>query len=357
MNKARFFHAMKSIIFVISVIIVLTSCRQPLDIDANRTITPTNLPEIIDVTPRVTQLGDRITIVGNNFVNVRNVFWDTIPLDSLTVSSPNRIIARVPSRFDPAQIGRFYNQAYNISVVTRVGTAQSEQFLGMSFGSIAGYISIDNTPLDSVIVVAVHEAKNWVTQTITSNGLQLRSPGFYSMPLSNINTGSGYSTILAGADFKVRPFLHGYSFVPVERTVIVDRFGNKINGETEFTAKRLPITSMPEVHSISPINGSSFSGSPETGTIITLRGKNMNAVKQIMVGVPYPVSFGSSVTTIRYVETINIRRESDEIVQFRIPRLDRTITVSGRTYTNCQIYLLLENGSYLAPQRISVTYI
>ena len=58
--------------------LLLFSCRQPIDLDIDRSVVATNLPEITDFSPKVVRDGDRITITGKNFVNVKKVMLDDV---------------------------------------------------------------------------------------------------------------------------------------------------------------------------------------------------------------------------------------------------------------------------------------
>ncbi|MCU0424173.1 MAG: IPT/TIG domain-containing protein [Candidatus Kapabacteria bacterium] len=335
----------------------LVACRQPIDIDTDRTRVATNLPEITGFSPRIIQRGDRVTVIGKNFINVRKVLLDTLELDSVIVNSPNSLSAGIRWRNSLLPTWNYLTQrASKLSVITRTGIAESEQLLGVAEQSIAGYISSGNKPLDSVIVIAVHEQKKWNGQAVSGVGNAPRSPGFFGIQLVGINIGSPYYLALPGADFKVRPFLSGYSFTPTERTVIIE---NTLRPDTtsEFTATPMPSASIPEIQSVIPISGTSSSGNTDGGTTIMLRGKGFDKVRKIMIGTPYTTSFGRPSITVDYTEATNFRIENDNQLQFRLPSLDRTKALSGRTYADCQIYLLLENGSVLVPQRISIRYI
>jgi hypothetical protein len=128
-------------------------------------------------------------------------------------------------------------------------------------------------------------------------------------------------------------------------------------GETEFKASKVPTETMPTVTSISPNTASSFSGGTETGTTIVLGGKGFTGVRKVMLGIPYPASPGSLAVSVGYTEATAVTINSDNQITVTLPRLDRTTTVSGKTYTNCHIYLLRDDASLLAPQRVSITYI
>lgn len=341
--------------------LLLFSCRQPIDIDTDRTVVPTNLPEITDFAPKVGWLGDRIIITGKNFVNVQKVMLDTLTLDSVVVISPNRISARIPDRVSSDGFTQFLwtqsiiNRASNMSVTTRVGIATSNYQLALANGSITGFISIEKKPFDSVVVMVTHASKNWIGQTLTGYGASLGFSGFYRIALTSLNIGTSNTAITDGADFSIRPFLTGYTFSPAEQTIIIQN--GRTVGETEFKASKVPTEIMPSVTSITPNTASSFSGGTETGTTIVLNGKGFTGVRKVMIGIPYPASPGSSAISVGYTEATAVTINSDNQITVKLPRLDRTKTVSGKTYTNCQIYLLRDDASLLAPQRINITYI
>ncbi len=326
------------------------SCRQPIDLDTDRTVVPTNLPEITDFSPKAGWMGDRITITGKNFVNVQKVMMDTLTLDSVVVESPNQISAYIP-------YSHFYisDRIYKLSVVTKLGIAESKEVIGLSNGSIAGFVSFDSAPLDNVILVATHSPKNWTGQAISGRDYNMKSSGFYAIQLSSINTGVLYSSVINGAVFNIRPFLSGYTFTPTESNVLIQNL--QAVGNNEFKAKAVPAEKLPEVTSVTPNAASSFSGGAETGTDVVLRGKGFAKIQKVMLGISYPSSPGSTSVSYGYAEATTFTIDGDNQLTIRLPRLDRTKTVSGKTYTNCQIYLLTDEGSLLAPQRISITYI
>jgi hypothetical protein len=332
--------------------LLLFSCRQPIDLDTDRTVVATNLPEITDFSPKVGWLGDRITITGKNFVNVQKVMLDTLTLDSIIVENRNRMSARIPNHILQGAVNT--SRTYKISVTTSIGVAEAQQKIALSVTSITGFISLNEQPLDSVVVVITYVAKNLATQTLTGYGINMKSPGFYDIWSNNINTGSN-TNIPNGSDFTIRPFLSGYAFSPAEQTVIIQN--GRTVGETEFKASKVPTETMPTVTSISPNTASSFSGGTETGITIVLGGKGFTGVRKVMLGIPYPASPGSLAVSVGYTEATAVTINSDNQITVTLPRLDRTTTVSGKTYTNCHIYLLRDDASLLAPQRVSITYI
>ncbi len=336
--------------FCAALALLLFSCRQPIDLDVDRSVVATNLPEITDFSPKVVRNGDRIMITGKNFVNVKKVMLDTLVLDSIIIENRGRMTARVLNQASQGTIRM--SRAYKISVFTPIGVAESRQKIALSDYSITGFISFNEQPLDSVIIIATYTTKSLVTQTLTGHGINMKSSGFYDIWIPNINSGS--FNVPNGADFTVRPFLSGYAFSPSEQTVT---FQNQQGvGGTEFKASKVPADKMPEFTSITPSTGYSFSGSAETGTLIELRGKGFTGLRKIMIGIPYQIP-GTQSVTVGYTEATEFTMKSDGELSVRIPRFDRTKALSGRTYTNCQIYLLRDDASILAPQRISITYI
>jgi hypothetical protein len=319
--------------------LLLFSCRQPIDLDTDRTIVATNLPEITDFTPKTGWLGDRIIITGKNFVDVQKVMLDTLTLDSVVVESPSRISAHLPDlSIATAPMGFKFGQR-TVSVTTKIHTAlaQAKSFV-YARGVVVGKVSIENQLLDSVIFHVVNQTYN--STDFTTSDLYPFGKGWYSITYSSLFAGTANTT----EDLVIQPFKSGYSFLPPTRSVRTLEL-YKALGEEDFEAKRISSEQLPSVTSISPNFGKSFSGSTETGTDIALQGKGLLSVRKIIIVGP------------SYAEATTFRVENDTQITVRLPRFDRLKALSGRTYTNCQVYLLLENGSYLAPQRISITYI
>ncbi|MFY7999955.1 MAG: IPT/TIG domain-containing protein [Candidatus Kapaibacteriota bacterium] len=319
--------------------LLLFSCRQPIDLDIDRSVVATNLPEITDFSPKVGWLGDRITITGKNFTNVKNVMLDTLILDSVVVESRTRISAKIPALSVATAPFSIPLARRALSVTTKLGTAsaQTQDFI-FARGAVIGRIMAENQPLDSVIFNIVNQTNNW-----SSIGILEGHPfgrGWYSFRYSSLSSGAVNTT----EDIVIQPFKSGYSFSPPTRNIRTLEW-NKALAEQDFEAKRVPSDQLPLVSSITPNFGKSYSGAAETGTDIVLQGRGFATVRKIVV------------VGVGYTEATIFRVENDSRITVRIPRFDRFQALSGRTYTNCQIYLLRDDGSYLAPQRISITYI
>ena len=321
-----------------ALILLLFSCRQPQDLDTDRRVVPTNLPEIIDFSPKAGNWSTRITINGKNFVNVQRVMLDTLILDSVVVESPTRIQAKIPGARQP------YGFLY-LSVTTGRGTAKASEGFVRAWGIASGKITLDKQPLDSTILYLSKPLNN-VTTIIAANILGLPK-GWFIL----------YGSELGGDDSKeiiLRPFKSGYSFAPNERRFLK---GLDIIGGQDFEATRLPPERLPSVTSITPSVGASY-GWSETGTTIVLAGTGFTKVKKAVIVTPYPSPdlANPHSTTLGYKEAKAITIENDNKISIAIPRLDGTKAIPGRTY-NCQIYLLTDEGSIVAPQRVNITYL
>jgi|GEM_PF-5828149 len=319
--------------------LLLFSCRQPIDIDTDRTVVPTNLPEITDFSPKIGWLGDRIIITGKNFVDVQKVMLDTLTLDSVVVESRNRISAHLPDlSIVTAPMSVNFGQR-TLSITTKIHTAlaQAKSFV-FARGVVVGKVSLENQLLDSVNFYIINQTKS--STDFTTSDLYPFGKGWYSITYSSLFAGTANTT----ENLVIQPFKNGYSFIPPTRSVRTLEL-YKALGEQDFEAKQISSEQLPTVTSITPNFGKSFSGSPETGTDIELQGKGFSSVRKIIIAGP------------SYAEATTFRIENDAQITVRLPRFDRMKALSGRTYTNCKVYLLLENGSYLAPQRISITYI
>ncbi len=326
---------------VCAVLMMFTaSCRQPIDLDTDRTVVPTNLPEIIDFSPKAGWMGDRITITGKNFVNVQKVVLDTLTLDSVVVESPSRISAHIPEfrpPIIPPSIG-----LKTIKLTAKLGTAMSiENSFAFTSRCIAGRVMSKNQPLDSVVFIIVGE-KNTTTRVETS--VSQFGAGWYNIYYSP----SGYTVNPNETEnVIIQPFRNGYSFSPRTRSIRTLPGYTPIGGQ-DFEGKPLADNLLPSVVSITPNSGFSYSGSAETGTTLALRGTNFSKVKKIIVGYPAAPNFS---------EVLDFTINNDNQITLKLPRFDRTKALSGKTYTNCQIYLLTDEGSLLAPQRITITYL
>ncbi len=139
-------------IFGISAVLTLLlfSCRQAQDLDTDRTVVPTNLPEITDFSPKAGYLGDTITIIGKNFLNVESVGIDKLPITSYKIVSSNRIVAILPTEAVITTMAQLFRQGFlTLNVATKLGTASAPSSFVMAQGMITGKIMLANAPLDS----------------------------------------------------------------------------------------------------------------------------------------------------------------------------------------------------------------
>lgn len=320
----------------------LFSCRQPIDLDTDRTVVPTNLPEITDFSPKA-GLEGRVTITGKNFVNVQTVKLDTLTLDSVVVESPTLLHAYIPYIYIPI---RMSFGVLSLSVTTKRGTSQASEGFVYAYGTATGKIVLNKQPLDSTILYVSSPSDNF------TNIMAASTPGFPKgwYLLYYVNDPGTYNT----KEAIIHPFKSGYSFSPVERRIVR---GSNIVGGQDFEATPIPSERLPSVTSVSPNSGQSF-GWQKNGTTITLGGTGLTSVKKVVIVIPYP-SYelaNPSATTLGYTEAKEITIDSDNQITMKLPQLDGTRVIPGRPY-NCQIYLLLENGSVAVPQRISITYL
>jgi len=331
--------------------LLLFSCRQPIDLDTDRTVVPTNLPEITDFSPKA-GLAGRVSITGKNFVNVRTVKLDTLTLDSVVVESPTLLHAYIPYKYRslsntyiPIRMSR---GVLSLSVTTKRGTSQASEGFVYAHGTAAGKITLNKQPLDSTVLYVSSPSDNF------SNVMAASTPGFpkgwYLLYYGN-DPGT-YNT----KEAIIHPFKSGYTFFPVERRIVRDQRSNIVGGQ-DFEAIAIPSERLPSVTSVAPNSGKSF-GWQKTGTTIILGGTGLTTVKKVVIVIPYPSPELANpyATTLGYTEAKEITIDSDSQITVKLPQLDGTKAIPGRTY-NCQMYLLLENGSYLAPQRISITYL
>jgi hypothetical protein len=325
-----------------ALILLLFSCRQPIDLDTNRTVVPTNLPEITDFSPKASSGGTRVTIIGKNFVNVQKVMLDTLQLDSVIVESRTRLSARLP--WLPYNTLR---GVFTLSVTTKLGTAQAPDGFVREFGIAAGKVTLHNQILDSTLFYLSKPLDNFTTiGHLTAQGFP---KGWYFVYFRDDPQGRFTKETV------VRPFKSGYRFFPTERRILQ---GNGIIGGQDFEATPLSSEGLPSVTSISPTMGTSY-GWKNNGTTIVLHGTGFSRVQKVVIGIPYPSSnlTNPTVTTLCYTEAKEIMINSNSQITVTLPQLDGTKAIPGRTYTNCQIYLLLDEGSIVVPQRISIIYL
>jgi hypothetical protein len=330
--------------------ILLVSCRQPLDLDTDRTIVPTNAPEITDFSPKVGTFDEKITIVGKNFLNVERVMLDNIRLDSVRVENRNRITAQLP--FGRAAAGVYKSGLRSFSVTTKSGVGVSRPEFALAWGMILGKITMNGKPLDSTEIFFRNVIRDKSGKASTSPRSLFSgdfAKGWFLANLQNIFSPSTFDS----EEFTIRPFRSGYTFIPPERTIVTAGRG-RITQVQEFEAVPTPQENMPTISAITPDTASSSgaSGTP-TGTEITIRGKGLSGVRRVLIGVLYPPFLRAG--EYIYSEATILSVESDTQVTVRLPRLPSGYVVLGTVYTNCHVYVIRDDTSLLAPQRITVT--
>lgn len=330
--------------------LLLFSCRQPIDLDTDRTVVPTNLPEITDFSPKVGTFDEKITIIGKNFVNVESVMLDNIQLDSVRVESRNRITARLP--FGRAAAGVYKSGLRSLSVTTKSGVGVSQPEFALAWGMILGKITMNGAPLDGTEIFFRNAIRDKSGKASTS--LQSLFSGNFASGWFLAGTSNFYPPTNPRFDpeeFIIRPFRSGYTFTPPERTILTGDRG-RVTQVQEFEATPTPPENMPTVSAITPDTASSSgaSGTP-TGTEITIRGKGLSGVRRILIGVLYTPFMRAS--EYIYHEAIILSVEGDTQVTVRLPRM--SYLVLGTVYTNCPVYVVRDDTSLLAPQRITIT--
>jgi hypothetical protein len=338
-------------IFGISAVLTLLlfSCRQAQDLDTDRTVVPTNVPEITDFSPKVGTFDEKITIVGKNFLNVERVMLDNIQLDSVRVENRNRITAQLP--FGRAAAGVYKSGLRSLSVTTKSGVGISRPEFALAWGMILGRITMNGTPLGGTEVFFRDFIRDKSGKASTSP--QSLFSGEFANGWFLAGTSNFYpaSPRFDPAEFVIRPFRSGYTFTPPERTILTGDRG-RVTQVQEFEAALTPPENMPTVTAITPDTASSSgaSGTP-TGTEITIRGKGLSGVRRVLIGILYTPFMRAS--EYIYHEATILSVEGDTQVTVRLPRM--SYVVLGNVYTNCPVYVIRDDTSLLAPQRITIT--
>ncbi len=330
--------------------LLLFSCRQPSDLDTDRTVVPINVPEITDFSPKVGTFDEKITIIGKNFVNVESVMLDNIRLDSVRVENRNLITAQLP--FGRGAAGVYKSGLRSLSVTTKSGVGVSQPQFALAWGMILGRITMNGKLLDSTEVFFRNTIRDKSGKASTY--LQSQFSGNFASGWFLANLSNFYPS-LANFDqeeFVVRPFRSGYTFTPAERTMVTEGRG-KITKVQEFEAALTPPQSMPTVSAITPdtVASNGGSGTP-TGTEMTIRGKGLSDVRRVLIGVLYPILQRAS--EYIYSEATILSVEGDTQVTVRLPRLPNNYVVLGSIYTNCRVYILRDDTSLLASQHITI---
>ncbi len=159
----------------------------------------------------------------------------------------------------------------------------------------------------------------------------------------------------------IRPIRSGYGFRPVER-IVSARGGRRLTIAQDFEAFITPAQQMPEVTSVVPNSGRSFSDtSQQIGTTITLTGKGFSEVRKVLIGVPYTYTAALNlihhfVSSVIFSEASVVQIANDSQMTIRLPRLQSQLAIRGGQYVNCRILILRDDTSLLVPQRISIQY-
>ncbi len=356
---------------LLALALTLCACQQVTDINTDRKVIATGLsvptetkqPEIIDFTPKYGWMGDRIIITGKNFINVQQVLLDSIPFDSIVVESPTRIIASVPGNSTKLSSGQLYRYGLDLGLKTvkvktqsGISKAPNAQF-AYSEKMFLGKVTVDEHPLDSVVFSIENLTRNYRRTTAQTEMDRRFGSGWYSV---------GYLGDFA-EEFIVQPFKNGYRFFPPSRRVRTLSLGKAL-GEQDFIAQRLPSEQILfTVTSITPTIGKSYSKPIEgkTGTDIILKGTGFSSIRKIFIAAS-PLEYGCNVAEAfanpaygykfyGYREAANFRIESDTQVIVQIPSFGLTAQ-SGLIYRDCLIYLVSEEGSVVASQKVDISY-
>jgi hypothetical protein len=334
-------------------VVLLASCQQAIDLDTNRTVTATNLPEITDVSPKIVWFGDNITITGKNFVNVERLQLGSITLDSVRVLSPTQVTARIPN-FNSTL---YYQQLFNrrllapLSLSAKLGTAQYKFNIAWASNRVQGFVTAEGRQLDSVLTSLTHVALGRVV--FPSFGET--SQGFFTGDVTIFSP-----ALQTGTEIIVRPFLSGYRFTPTEARVRTTAVGGTdliVLGSPEFTATRVPTEQLPQVQVLLPTTASiqaprTSSRFLDTTISITVRGVRLSGVKQALLqeeSVFNGVNFVPSQT--RRPLTLRIENDAEISVQVR-----ETATAFARPIKHSRLYLIGDNGSILASQRFTIIH-
>lgn len=348
--------------------LLLFSCRQAQDLDTDRTVVPTNLPEITDFSPKAGYLGDTLTIIGKNFLNVESVGIAGLsaPME-FRVVNPHRIIAILPVETPQITTAQIFRRGFlPLTVKAKLGTAYAPNDFLMLRGLISGSITLNNEPLDSADIFLTIPSKNLsgqadlkiYRQTIMSNFTSPRIGWYFVDNESFLLQASQY---LEPGDVTIRPVRSGYGFKPIVQTIRINS-NRRLTVAQNFEAVITPREQMPEVTSVVPTFGSSFSATmTETGTDITLRGKGFSEVRKVFIGVTYsysrfPVGLIVSpfLNNFIFTEASSIQILNDSQMTIRLPRLPHQIAVRGDQFNNCRILIVRDDTSLLAPQRITI---
>ena len=356
---------------IVALAFTFCACQQVTDINTDRKVTTIDLsglpqtkqPEITDFSPKYGWMGDRITITGKNFINVQKVLLDSIPFDSVVVESPTKIIALVPGNSIHLSSGGIYRYGLDLGlktvrVTTQSGTASAKNTpFAYSEKMFLGKVTLDEHPLDSVIFSIENLTQNFRQTTAQTEMDRRFGRGWYSV---------GYWGDVA-EEFIVQPFKNGYRFFPPTRKVRTLSMGKAL-GEQDFVAQRIPVEqTLFTVTSITPTIGKSYSKPIEgkTGTDLILKGTGFSSIRKIFIAAS-PLEYGCNVAEAfanpaygykfyGYREATNFKIESDTQVIVQIPSFGLTAQ-SGLIYRDCLIYLVSEEGSVIASQKVDISY-
>lgn len=348
-----------------SICFAMLGCKPVIELETDRTIVAVNLPEITDLEPKALSpfTTARVTIIGKNFIDVEQVQLNTTVVNStvsqtliaqsITVESPNRIIAT----FSTSSPFNFSNVALSrVTVTAKRGVSTSDRFIIVG-NAFSGRITIDKKPFDNVLLyctkapqtVCIFDVKALAQNSVASEAAK----GYYSLPLYAFGSGLPMSNnFLLQGKFTFRPFLSGHSFTPSE--LMFEGDASAVGG-LDFTGRKLTTDEMPTVSDVQPRSGVSNSGGEQTGTDFTVSGKGFSGLQKVLIAVRYGNPSDPD-EQFSFEEGRILHIDNDTQVVIRLPRFDRTKAFSGAVY-NCRIYLLRNDTSVLAEQMISIRYI
>lgn len=331
----------------------LPACRTVIDLDTERTVTATNLPEITDVSPKYGFLNTRIIITGRNFHDVQKVLLDTMQFDSVRVENASTI--RCVLRYTAGRVAEFYAFGWrDVSVVTKRGTAVVRSIYATGTG-IVGRITSSTKDIPDSVHLVIYERSGAIGSQHRS-GVSAFGKGAY-----HVTAQAGDFGRWRGNTYTIRPFLHGYGFRPIERIAVPLEV---LLGEQDFEAVRVPAEQMPQIKDIKPLMGESYSSGEKTGSEIALTGKGFTGIRKILFGVFYsidpltsdPSIYASNNELNRYEEATTFTVVSDTLLKVNIPRLNSRRIYSYDAPFESTIYLLRDDAAATTPQRIRIKY-
>lgn len=321
---------------------VMNSCQQAINLDTDRTVTATNLPEITDVSPKIVWFGDRVTIIGKNFVNVEKVQLGSVILDSVRVVSPAEIRAVVP----PFSSTLYYQQLIGkrllapFSVIAKLGTASFKYPIAWSANRVQGFATLNGNPLDSILSVLTHTGQG----RVVSPSFNETGQGYFTASVGNFSP-----SVQAGEELILRPFLSGYRFTPLEARVRTTAIGGTdliVLGSPEFTATQVPAEQLPRVQTLSPTMAT-IRVSGDVEIVIIVQGSNLSGIRQVFLQEDGVVG-----SPLRRNIAVQVHSDTQITVRFS--------TSSSPFWRNIvrhhKLYLIGDNASQLTTQRFTIVY-